>query len=279
MKMKNRNILIIFITFIVLATMMTGCMNEEIEGLTSPTEPTTGVRSIITLTTDRVDGIVKLSIDAPENKRSQLWIDLNGDGVRAEDGTEDISVFNTYKDYSLAPGLKTIALHGDITYLAGASNKLTAIDVSGNPFLTTLNTPLNKLTELDVSKNSALTHLDCSGNNINKLDVSQNRALVSLWAFNNNLTQLNVSSNTGLAFLDCSSNKLNSLDVSENRELVRLIGFNNQLTSLDISQNDKLNRLWLFGNSFPHNEIERITSKMKEMGKVDLWIADFDNGM
>ena len=274
MKMKNKNILI---TFIVLATIVTSCMNEEIEGFTNQKDASTESSSVITLTTDRADGILSLSIDAPENKRSKLWIDLNGDGVRAEDGTEDISKLNSYQDYYLAPGLKTVSVYGDITYLASASNELTTIDVSRNPHLTTLNAPLNKLTELDVSKNSALAHLDCSGNNIRTIDVSQNRALVSLWAFNNNLTQLDLSNNAELVFLDFSGNQLNSLDVSRNRELVRLIGFNNQLTSLDISNNDKLNRIWLFGNSISDREIEQITNVANTMTNVDLWIADFDN--
>lgn len=274
MKMKNKNILIALIALVALAT---SCMNEEIEGLTNKNEATPETSSVITLTTDRVDGIVSLSVDAPQNKHSQLWIDLNGDGVRAEDGSEDISALNSYQDYSLAPGLKTVSVYGDITYLASASNELTTIDVSRNPHLTTLNAPLNKLTELDVSKNSALTHLDCSGNNIRTIDVSQNRALVSLWAFNNNLTQLDLSNNAELVFLDFSGNQLNSLDVSRNRELVRLIGFNNQLTSLDISNNDKLNRIWLFGNSISDREIEQITNVANTMTNVDLWIADFDN--
>ncbi len=272
--MKTKNIKIL-ITLILLVALVTGCMNEEIEGFANQDEASTASSSVITLTTDRVDGQVNLSIDAHESKRSQLWIDLDGDGVRAEDGTEDISVFNSYQDYSLAPGLKTISVYGDITYLASTSNELTAIDVSKNPHLTTLNAPLNKLTALDVSNNSALIHLDFSGNSIHTIDVSQNPELVTLWSFNNNLTQLDLSNNPNLAFLDCSGNELNSLDVSKNSELVRLIAFNNQLTSLDLSNNDKLNRLWLFGNSLSDKETERITKFMNTMSTVDLWIADF----
>lgn len=274
MKMKNNNILIALLAFI---TIVTSCMNEEIEGLTNNNEAAAETSSVITLTSDRIDGIISLSIDAPQNKYSQLWIDLNGDGVRAEDGTEDITVFNSYQDYILTPGMKTVSVYGDITYLASASNELTTIDISENPYLTTLNVPLNKLSVLDVSKNSALTHLDLSSNNIHALDISQNSALVSLWVFNNRLTQLDLSNNAELVFLDFSSNQLNSLDVSRNRELVRLIGFNNQLTSLDISNNDKLNRIWLFGNSISDREIEQITNVANTMTNVDLWIADFDN--
>ncbi|NLA63421.1 MAG: hypothetical protein GX857_09415 [Bacteroidales bacterium] len=141
--MKNIKILI---TLIALVAMVTGCMNEEIEGFTNQDEAKTESSSVITMITDRTDGIINLSIDAPESKRSQLWIDLNGDGVRAEDGSEDISVLNSYQDYSLATGLKTITVYGDITYLASASNELTTIDVSRNPYLTTMKAPLNKLT-------------------------------------------------------------------------------------------------------------------------------------
>lgn len=274
MKMKNKNILI---TFIVLATIVTSCMNEEIEGFTNQKDASTESSSVITLTTDRVDGILSLSIDVPENKHTQVWIDLNGDGVRAEDGSEDITLFNSYQDYSVQSGLKTISIYGDITYLAGASNDLTGIDISRNPYLTTLNVPLNKLNVLDVSKNSALTHLDLSSNNIHTLDISQNRSLVSLWVFNNSLTQLDLSNNADLVFIDFSGNQLSSIDVSKNSELVRLIGFNNQLTSLDISQNNNLNQLWLFGNSLSYSETERIENIVNAMSNVDLWITDFDN--
>ena len=274
MKMKNKNILI---RFIVLASIVTSCMNEEIEGFTNQKDASTESSSVITLTTDRVDGILSLSIDVPENKHTQVWIDLNGDGVRAEDGSEDITLFNSYQDYSVQSGLKTISIYGDITYLAGASNGLTEIDISRNPYLTTLNVPINKLTAVDVSRNSKLIHLDCSGNIINTLDVSQNKELISLWCFNNNLTQLDISNNTNLAFIDCSGNQLNSLDISQNSELVRLIAFNNQLAALDISQNNKLKRLWLFGNLLFNGEAERILMITKEMGGVDLWVTEFEN--
>ena len=273
MKMKNIKILI---TLISLVAIVTGCMNEEIEGFTNQGEAKTEYSSVITMVTERVDGIINLSIDAPKSKRSQLWIDLNGDGVRAEDGSEEISVLNSYQDYSLALGLKTISVYGDITYLGSASNELTTIDVSRNPYLITLNAPLNKLIELDVSKNSALEHLDFSDNNIHTIDLSQNSALVTLWSFNNKLTDLNLSNNGDLLFLDFSGNQLSSIDVSRNRELVRLIGLNNQLTSLDISQNNKLNRLWLFGNPLSIQETEHIVNNTKEIGEVDLWIADFN---
>ena len=271
--MNNKNILI---TLMALAMIMTSCMKDDFGGF-DPNEFPTNISSVITLTTDRFDGIVSLSVDASENSRAELWIDLDGDGIRADNGSENIKVFNQRQDYRLAPGLKTVSIYGGVTYLACASNELTAIDVSGNPYLTALNVPLNRLTALDVSKNSALTRLDCSDNRISTLDVSKNRALISLWSFNNQLSVLDLSNNADLVFLDCSNNQLTSLDVSRNNKLMRLVCYNNQLTSLNISNNDKLNRLWLFGNSFSAIETERIVTMVKELGKIDLWIADFDN--
>lgn len=271
--MKINNILI---TLMVLVTVLTGCMQDDF-GIFRTNDQTKSTGSVITMTTNRLNGIINLSVDAPENIRTEIWIDLNGDGIRAEDGSEDISVFNSHQDYKLSPGLKVVSIYGGITYLGSASNELTAIDVSGNSYLTTLNVPLNRLTTLDISKNSALMRLDFSDNSITSIDISENRALVILWSFNNKLSELNLSNNQALSFLDCSGNQLNALDVSNNNELVRLICYNNQLTSLDISQNEKLNRLWIYGNPFSKDEAERITGMIKEGYNVDVWISDKDN--
>ena len=273
--MKHKNILIALVAIVVLVN---SCMQDDL-GVYSPEggELATDVGSVTTFTTDGASGLINLSVDAPESSRANLWIDLNGDGVRADDGSEDIGLYNNYQSYTITSGLNRVAVYGDITYLACASNGLTAIDVARNPYLTTLNVPLNKLTALDVSNNVALTHLDCSGNSITTLDVSKNNALISLWVFNNKLSVIDLTNNPHLTSLDCSGNKVNSIDVSNNSKLVRLICYNNQLSTLDISNNNKLNRLWLFGNSFSDIEVQDITNIVNEMGNVDLWIADYDN--
>lgn len=262
--MKQINILIALVT---IALLSNSCLREELDVITpNHGKHTSDISSVITLTTNGASALLNLSIDAPESSRANLWIDLNGNGVRAQDGTEDIVLYNSYKAYTIAAGLKTVAVYGDITYLACASNELTAIDIARNSHLTTLNVPLNKLSTLDVSKNSALTHLDCSGNSIATLDVSKNNALVSLWAFNNKLSVIDLTNNPRLTSLDCSGNELTALDVTNNSELVRLICFNNVLTTLDISNASKLNRLWAFGNRFSDMETKRIEGIVKENG-------------
>jgi Leucine-rich repeat (LRR) protein len=260
-----------------LAIAVTGCQPDIIDGF-HVDDATEDSGSVITMATGRADGIVNLSVDAPARTRFGVWIDLDGNGERAEDGAEDVKVFNAYQDYILASGLKTVSIYGDVTYLGCTSNELTALDVSRNPSLVTLHTPLNRLTALDISKNAALTGLDCSGNSITAIDVSNNTALVSLWCFNNELSTLNLSNNADLAFLDCSGNKLSTLDVSKNEQLARLLAYNNELTSLDISQNSRLNRLWLFGNPFSDDETERIIGMLREVSQGDLWISGMPPG-
>jgi len=230
--------------------------------------------SVITMVTASTDGVISLSVDAPAQARSGVWIDLDGDGARAGDGTEDVTLFNVYQDYTLSGGVTTVSIHGDITYLGSASNELTAIDISGNPFVTTLNVPMNRIKAIDLSANPALKRLDISENDLALLDVSSNLALESLWVFNNKLSSLDVSNNINLAFLDCSGNELSNLDVSVNTELTCLLAYNNRLSSLDVSRNVNLNRLWLFGNSFSDDETSRLTAILEEVVKGDLWISN-----
>lgn len=228
---------------------VTACQTDFIDGVDVKDIKKESV-SVITMKTQRTDGIINLSIDAPALDRFGVWIDLDGNKIRAEDGSEDVTHFNHYQDYVLPSGVKSVDVYGDITYLGAASNNLTAIDISGNPFLSTLNIPLNQLEAINLSTNTALEKLDVSGNKLASLDVSSNTMLESLWVFNNELSLLDVSNNINLSFLDCSGNALSTLDLSNNLQLVRLLAYNNQLNSIDISQNVKLNRVWLFGNPF-----------------------------
>lgn len=262
----------IYIVLAVIAIAVTGCMPDDMGEPGGSLAPG-GSGSVVSFVTGRADGLMSLAVDAPQAARAGVWIDLDGDGVRAGDGTEDITAFGAYRDYEVASGLKAISVYGDITYFAAASNELTALDVSRNPFLETLNVPLNRLALLNLSANTVLSRLDCSGNNLASLNVSQNKLLVSLWVFDNQLSTLNVSDNTTLAFLDCSGNKLTALDVTKNSELVRLLCYNNRIPSLDISQNGKLNRLWAFDNLFSVDETARIIDALQEVSQGDLWIS------
>lgn len=263
----------IYLFFILTGVIITGCQSDFEDDYRAGKKDVEST-NVITLVTARVDGVVSLSINAPALDRFGVWIDLDGDGTRAKDGSEDVKQFNAYQEYTLSPGIRTIDLHGDVTYLGAASNELTGIDVSGNSLLTTLNVPLNRLEGINLSSNTALERLDVSGNKIAKLDVSSNMGLESLWVFNNELSALDVSNNENLTFLDVSGNNLNTLDVSSNINLSRLLAYNNQLTSIDISKNTRLNRLWLFGNPFAETEAERLVAAINNSTGGELWISD-----
>lgn len=262
----------LYLLVVLLATVVVGCQHE-VPGGFAIDDPKLESGSVVTLKTDRTDGIISLSVDAPALARFGVWIDLDGDGLRAEDGSEEMKVFNAYQEYTLVAGVNEVAVYGDITYLSAAANELTTINISGNPHLATLNVPLNSLSTIDVSQNKALERFDISDNNINSLDVSANTKLVSLWCFNNKLTELNVSNNTGLAFMDCSGNQLSNLDISANTQLTRLLAYNNQLTALDISRNTQLNRLWVFGNQLPYTETQSLVSTLRSVTNGDLWLS------
>lgn len=228
----------VYLLVVLLSTVITGCQEELPDTGFERGNPKQGV---VTLKSGRTDGVVSLSVDAPALLRTGVWIDLDGDGKRAEDGTENVTLFNAYQDYTVAPGVSEIAIYGDITYLAAAANELTSIDVSDN--------------------------------DIRSLIVSANTELVSLWCFNNKMTELDVSANSALEYLDCSGNQLGSLDISDNTQLTRLLVYNNQLTALDISQNPLLNHLWAFGNPLADTEAESIVSTLRSVTGGDLWLT------
>lgn len=263
----------LYLLIVLLATVVVSCQHE-VPGGFSVDEPKLESGSVITLKSGRTDGIISLSVDAPALSRFGVWIDLDGDGLRAEDGSEEVKVFNVYQEYTLSAGMSEVAIYGDITYLAAAANELTSIDVSGSPHLITLNVPMNNLTAVNISQNRMLTRLDVSDNDIRSLIVTANTELVSLWCFNNQMTELDVAANSNLEFLDCSGNQLNSLDVSANTQLSRLLVYNNRLTALDISQNPLLNRLWAFGNELPDTETENLVSTLRSVTSGDLWLTE-----
>ena len=129
-----------------------------------------------------------------------------------------------------------------------AGNKITDLDLSNNPKLTSLSCSNNQLTSLDVSNNPKLTYLSCIKNQLTSLDVSNCPALGSLYCYTNQLTSLDVSNCPALVNLLCNSNQLTSLDVSNCPALVSFSCDSNQLTSLDVSNCTALAALQCYSN-------------------------------
>lgn len=102
---------------------------------------------------------------------------------------------------------------------------ITALDVSYNPLINTINTSSNLLLE-------SLSTEGCT--TLNNLDLSNNGVLTSLNVYDNDLSVLNISSNPSLQSVDFRLNQFASLDFSNHTSLTSVNVKNNVLTFLDM---------------------------------------------
>ena len=165
--------------------------------------------------------------------------------------------------------LTGIAYFANLKILYCSDNKLTGLDMSGNPALeqllcyennleslnvtknknlSTLKCQHNRLNELNLKDNEKLTELNCSYNQLTTLDVSKNAKLRILECYNNSIAELNLGDITNLYWLLCATNNLTELDVSKNRYLEQLHCRHNNLRRLVIGNNYSLRTLYLEGN-------------------------------
>lgn len=249
-----------------------GCQRDDLEALEG--NHVNDSKSVVALTLNPVGSVVSLTIDALPENRTGVWIDLDGDGVRASDASENVTVFDKSCEYRLSPGVNTVRVHGDVTCFCAESVGCTHIDISGNPHLKTLHVPFNSLTGINLSGNSALESLDVSNNGMKALDLSANSHLRTLWCFNNRLSELDLSKNPDLTGLDCSGNVLTTLDLSRNGRMVSVVAYNNLLTKFVPSPGDVMTQLWLFGNSFTSGDLGKIVSHLGKSKKGDLWLSE-----
>ena len=151
-------------------------------------------------------------------------IDVNTDDIYSVQGIE------------MMPDLEWVACRGT----SAGSGKLTSIDLSHNPKITTLYCDNNQLADLDIASLPDLTRLSCPGNGLTAIDLSSNKDITWLDVSNNGLTSLDVSDLFRLVYLNCAYNALTALDVSQNPYLGKLLCTGNRLTALDVSQNQDL---------------------------------------
>lgn len=128
-----------------------------------------------------------------------------------------------------------------IGYMKPENQKLTGhLKIPEHLHITKLNCSDNRLTSLDVSGNPALEVLKCARNQLSGLDVSSNLALEELWCQDNRLISLDVRGNPRLKKLFCSDNQLASLYMSGSLELLTAECMRNQLLSLNVRGNPEL---------------------------------------
>ena len=130
-----------------------------------------------------------------------------------------------------------------------SSNALTALDVSNNLELESLNFGTNKLTTIDVSKNTKLKTLKFESNQLTSITITNNKDLVDFSCYNNKITNLDVTQNPLLTDLNFAFNPVTTIDLSNNKLLKNLSCQGTKLTGLNISKNTSLELLRTYSNT------------------------------
>lgn len=153
--------------------------------------------------------------------------------------------------------------------LYAIGNKLSAIDLSNNRLLDTLNLAGNNLSTIDLSNNSKLVMLDLKVNDLTSiaglsgatdlkwLNLSfnsfeaytiENPSLINLLMSHNELGSFDLSVAVNLESMYIPTNKIVQLDLSNNVLLETIDVGNNKLTHIDFGQKEHLNYLSCFSN-------------------------------
>lgn len=159
-------------------------------------------------------------------------------------------------------------------------NKITTLDVSGNPYLRTLHCSNNQLSTINVASNSDLRNLDCTGNCLTQLDVTNSPNLSLLLCSENQLTELDVTQNLLLDQLYCEYNQLTSIDVTNHSKMMIFNCNDNQLTSLDLTGCDQLFQLYYYNNKIKSQAMEEMVNKLPTPPNGGyMVVVDLDNNI
>jgi hypothetical protein len=102
----------------------------------------------------------------------------------------------------------------NLEILIGTDNQISALDVTNNTMLTTLEVGNNQLSTLDLTNNTQLSVLECYANQLTALDVSNNLLLTKLVCGFNQIPSLDLSAHAVLNYFACQSNNMTSLNVA-----------------------------------------------------------------
>ena len=187
---------------------------------------------------------IQLGIDAAEEDKKDIWIDLDGNGVK-DDADAVPTKFYEVQPYTLKA--EKIRIYGKVGFLNCSDSALTTLDFTKNQALGTLfayNNPElvikgNKLRVLGLSV--ATFH-----NNRNTLNLSE---LLTLYIDpSEGVTTVNTAGLAKLQLLNLiNCYDITSLALSTNTELTVLNINNSGLTSLDLTKQPKLTELQIAG--------------------------------
>ena len=254
---------------------------------------------------------IYLNVDAAEADRENVWIDLNGNGVKDEG--EKITRFGMEQDKMVALKATTsnVVLYGKVTMLSAPESGIFAViesnhtslkyvDLSSNGLVAFFLKDMIDLEYLNVSDNNfqlqaipflvgcypKLKVLDMSNSNISAVTggFGENTELVSLNANGCNLGKIDLTANTKLQTLLLSGNGLEELSIGHLKDLRYLEVIGNNMKSPALTQvisdlctvpGNVPGRLFVGGN--PGSSGIDISPAMKKNWQVDIDHLKGDN--
>ena len=248
-------------------------VKDNASGAEASVEVTVEAESVITFHSVYPFGDLMILLDAPENVREKVWIDLDGDGQMQEG--EKLTVFGEYVTY---PFSENVSVYGPVTEFGATLMQIDDIALSGNPHLERLDLSMCNLTDVDLSANVNLKWLDVQNNSqLEKLDVSHNAKLTYLSCSAVKITELDLSGNPELVEVHCIMTQAERIELGDITKIENLNIWNNYLTEIDLSHLSALKDLNVAGNELTSLDVSSNTalrtlnfSMMSSVGTVDL---------
>ncbi|OUQ78444.1 S-layer homology domain-containing protein [Flavonifractor sp. An100] len=171
---------------------------------------------------------------------------VGADGILTQQEIEGIVTLNL-SGMGLTD-LSGVEVFFNLQILDCANNRLTELDVSGNPKLVRLYCGNNLLKELDLSNNPDIAYLACSFNRLSELNLAGHEKLIALNCEMNQMEKLDLSGCSELISLYCRNNQLEELDLTDNGKLEFIETFDNRLTTIDVRHLEALRFLHIDHN-------------------------------
>ena len=176
---------------------------------------------------------------------------VGADGILTPQEIEDVVALNL-SGMGLTD-LSGVEVFFNLQTLDCSSNRLTKLDVSGNPKLVRLYCWNNLLRELDLSNNPEIAYLACSFNRLSELNLAGHEKLIALNCEMNQMEKLDLSGCSQLLSLYCRNNQLEELDLTDNVKLEFIETFDNRLTTIDVRHLEALRFLHI-----DHNKLTQL---------------------
>ena len=200
----------------------------------TPDQPDTPATSYIELPDANFRAWILARFDSDKDGRLSN-VEAAGIG-EIEIGTDQISTLSGLESFG-----NLVKLHAAGTRVENSGmGQLTALNLSGNPKLSTLYIPHNRIAALDLSPTPGLKQCEVCVNQLISLDVSMLKEVTLLNCGQNRLTRMDFRGLNSLDELHCEDNPLTEI-LLDNAVLSYIDCSNTEVQTLDFSRCPKLN--------------------------------------